>query len=452
MPTPHLDYGLHILSKIFEQGGKSFINYSLLLPIPDWESLIHENPLMAFELDYNKDQEKRLGDDRLVQLNDCQCQIYNFVLSQLLRDSTKGQFFIHGPAGTGKTFLYKCICHYYRSQGKIVLCIASSKIAALLLPSGRTAHSCFSIPLEINEQSVYHIGKNTQLADLLHQTSLIIWDEVPMQHRYCFEAVNRKLNDISNTFENALFGNIPILLSGDFAQIAPIVPCGNRAATIRASLQSSFLWPHFQILHLTLNMRVQAGLNNIYFASWLHDISYKPMLIDILSLPSYIQAYTQPEDLIHFVYPTNILVNALQDIQVFANRCILAFHNDTVNQYNTAVLDKLPGEAQTFYSIDTSDANEEDPNFAQHPAEYLQSLNCSGLPPSRLILKVGSLVMLLRNLYPTEGLCNGTQIIVIRLGFRCIEVQILGGDFHGTKKLIPRILLATTDGELPFIL
>jgi len=60
--------------------------------------------------------------------------------------------------------------------------------------------------------------------------------------------------------------------------------------------------------------------------------------------------------------------------------------------------------------------------------------------------------MLLRNLYATKGLCNGTRMIVTRLGFRCIEVQILGGDFPGTKKLIPRILLATTEGELPLIL
>ena len=59
--------------------------------------------------------------------------------------------------------------------------------------------------------------------------------------------------------------------------------------------------------------------------------------------------------------------------------------------------------------------------------------------------------MLLRNLYPTEGLCNDTRMIVTRLGFRCIEVQILGGDFHNTNKLIPRILLATTEGKLPFI-
>ena len=132
-----------------------------------------------------------------------------------------------------------------------------------------------------------------------------------MQHYYCFEAVNQTLNDICNTSENALFGNIPILLGVDFAQISPVVPRSNRGATIRASLQSSFLWTHFQILHLILNMHVQAGLNYKSFASWLHDISYKPMLIGILSLPSYIQAYTQPEDLIHFVYPTNILVTAL---------------------------------------------------------------------------------------------------------------------------------------------
>ena len=55
MPTSHFDYGLYLLSKICAQGGKSLIDYSLPLPIQDWESLIHENPLMASELDYDKD-------------------------------------------------------------------------------------------------------------------------------------------------------------------------------------------------------------------------------------------------------------------------------------------------------------------------------------------------------------------------------------------------------------
>ena len=81
-----------------------------------------------------------------------------------------------------KTFSYRCLCSYYRAQGKIVvLYVASSGIAVLLLPGGRTAHSRFAIPIDINEVSTCNIGKNTQLADLIRQTSLIIWDEVPMQ-------------------------------------------------------------------------------------------------------------------------------------------------------------------------------------------------------------------------------------------------------------------------------
>ena len=141
-------------------------------------------------------------------------------------------------------------------------------------------------------------------------------------------------------------------------------------------------------------MRVLAGLENISFPTWLHNISYKPMLVGILSLPFYIQAYAQLKDLINFVYPPNISVIASQEIQAFANHCILAFHNETVNQFNIALLDKVFSVPQTSYAIDTLATNEEDPNFVQHLAEYLQSLNCSGLPLSRLIFKVCSPVML----------------------------------------------------------
>jgi len=53
-----------------------------------------------------------------------------------------------------------------------------------------------------------------------------------MQHKYCFEAVNRTLNDIRNTSDNAVFGNSPIIIGGDFVQILPVVPGGNRAAIV----------------------------------------------------------------------------------------------------------------------------------------------------------------------------------------------------------------------------
>ena len=49
-----------------------------------------------------------------------------------------------------------------------------------------------------------------------------------MQHKYCFEAVNLTLNDICEIANSAgYFGNIPIILGGDFEQILPVVPRGN---------------------------------------------------------------------------------------------------------------------------------------------------------------------------------------------------------------------------------
>ena len=115
------------------------------------------------------------------------------------------------------------------------------------------------------------------------------------------------------------------------------------------------------------------------------------------------------------------------------------------------ILPQLPGDLQIFHAVDTSDVNEADPDFAQLPAEYIKSLTSGGLPPSRLALKVGAPVMLLRHIYPKEGLCNSTRMIVTCMGLRCIEVQILGGDFQGQCKLIPRIFLSTAEGKLPFV-
>lgn len=68
----------------------------------------------------------------------------------------------------------------------------------------------------------------------------------------------------------------------------------------------------------------------------------------------------------------------------------------------------------------------------------------SGLPVSRLNLKVGASIILLQNLYPASRECNGTKMIIIQLGQRYIEVRIFGGEFHDQLYIIPRIKLTTT--------
>ncbi|XP_028079903.1 uncharacterized protein LOC114281590 [Camellia sinensis] len=100
------------------------------------------------------------------------------------------------------------------SLGYIVVTVASSRIASLLLAGGRTAHSTFSIPLDVLENSVCAFSKQSLQAELFRETKLIIWDEVPMQHRHCVEAIDRTLRDICDCEKP--FGGITIVLGGDF--------------------------------------------------------------------------------------------------------------------------------------------------------------------------------------------------------------------------------------------
>jgi len=171
---PHFDYGLHLLSIILEDAGKSLDIYHLPPVLGPWKEIIHANALIATELMYQPESEENNSVIHSAQANLGQQRAYNTIIQQIATDVSNSRFFIQGPAGTGKTFLYKCLCYFYRAQRKIVLCVASSGIAALLLPGSRTAYSRFAIPLNIHELSVCWISKNTQLADLIRQTSLII--------------------------------------------------------------------------------------------------------------------------------------------------------------------------------------------------------------------------------------------------------------------------------------
>lgn len=158
-------------------------------------------------------------------------------------DPEHAHFFLQSAGGTDKTFLYRTLCNYFCAQGKIVLCVASSGIIAELLPGGRTSHSRFQIPLILHKRLSTMMTSGPQAAELIQSAGLIIWDEVPMQNKYCFEAVNCFLQDIWGN--DYLFGGLPAILGGDWAQILRVVQHGNRAAIVPACFQRSDLWLQF---------------------------------------------------------------------------------------------------------------------------------------------------------------------------------------------------------------
>jgi len=133
--------------------------------------------------------------------------------------------------------------------------VASSGIADLILIRGRTAHSTLAIPVPTHESTTCWIKKGTDLAALIQQTSLIICDEAPMQHKHVMETVDCTLRDIRDELDIP-FDGIPIVWGGDFNKLCQLSQGGKKEDIVGACLQKSYLWRHIKVLHLTENMHV----------------------------------------------------------------------------------------------------------------------------------------------------------------------------------------------------
>ncbi|XP_072054895.1 uncharacterized protein [Arachis hypogaea] len=375
-------------------------------------------------------------------------------------------FFLYGQGGCGKTFLWSTISYSIRSKGGIILNVASSGIAALLLPNGRTAHSRFKIPLAINEDSLCSIEQGSPFARLISKAKLIIWDEAPMIiSKYCYEALDICLRDIlrcSDSYNAHLpFGGKVVVLGGDFRQILPVIPRGSRQDIIQSSINSSYLWHNCKVLKLTKNMRLSLGENNNIqklrnFAEWLlkigdglaGDTTDSESIVHIPSDILIKNSETALDDLIDFVYPD--MLSNLSVENYFKDRAILAPTLDCVTDVNK-INAGLPGQERVYLSSDSLCAEEENMEFEldTFSLEILNEINCSGLPPHKLVLKVGAPVMLLRNIDQTNGLCNGTRMQVRRMGNHVIECKTLTGNKAGSIVLIPRLNLIPNNETLP---
>ncbi|GJZ81677.1 helicase-like protein [Tanacetum coccineum] len=93
-------------------------------------------------------------------LNSDQKNAYDAIMRHVDADSS-GVFFIDGPGGTGKTFLYKALLATFHSRGLIALATASSGAAANNMTGGRTAHPRFKIPINVTTNLICNIKKQS---------------------------------------------------------------------------------------------------------------------------------------------------------------------------------------------------------------------------------------------------------------------------------------------------
>jgi hypothetical protein len=464
---------LQELSIMFGKNGYSLSSFNIATDSM-LGARIFGNRLILEEMQYDKDSLKAIASSLHDKLNEDQLGIYDQIIAAAT-GSTGKVFFVSGHGGTGKTFLWNALITALRADDHIVLAVASSGVASLLLPGGRTAHSRFRIPLDIGERTMCNMSRGTNLAELVDKATLILWDEAPMTHRRCFEAVDRSMRDILSVNDASKkllpFGGKTIVLGGDFRQVLPVVEGASRTETLNSALISSPLWNHITVLKLEQNMRLSnPSLSTAekaelaLFADWVLSVGNGTVPMKTRegeSVPSWLSL---PPDIA--LLPTSDYISSIidaiyesfgdkySDVSYLAQRAIVCPTNKVADSINDILFLKVPGDETVFESCDSicktldhiADAD------LLYPPEFLHKVDPPNFPKHRIALKVGVPVMLLRNINQSIGLCNGTRLMVTRLGEWVLEAKIMTGSNVGDRVCIPRIVLHAPSTKWPFTL
>ncbi|XP_044583727.1 uncharacterized protein LOC123264460 [Cotesia glomerata] len=204
-----------------------------------------------------------------------------------------------------------------------------------------------------------------------------------MAHKKAIEALNRMLQGIRGC--NQLMGVVVVLLAGDFRLTLPVVPRGTRADEIQAC-----------------DDMIPEEDGKINVSCIRCDI-----VPDLITLTEKIYPYIDKA--------------GENCSSLLKERAILTPTNEQANSINNFLLEQLPTEQVRYESVDTV---MEDEDVVHYPVEFLHTLNPPGIPPHVLHLKIGTPIILLRDLDPPK-LCNGTRLQVKILHKNVIEATII---------------------------
>jgi hypothetical protein len=224
-------------------------------------------------------------------------------------------------------------------------------------------------------------------------------------------------------------------------------------------LKNSYLWNKMKVMHLTVNERVNRSGNSSDardYAKYLLDIGEgKVQIFNALGSS--------------MVRIANLLVHPNQNIEEFIRWCypdfefneencrnsttaILAPKNEDVDNLNDIALTMFPGDMVSFTSADSIKPQDSPHEISNFPIEYLNTLTPNGFPPHCRNLKINCPVILLRNLNVSDGLCNGTRLVLLAATTRILTCKIINGPRANKTVLIPRVSLDTTENAYPFIM
>uniref|UniRef100_A0A183BU62 ATP-dependent DNA helicase n=1 Tax=Globodera pallida TaxID=36090 RepID=A0A183BU62_GLOPA len=384
------------------------------------------------------------------QLNAKQRTFLNAVCASVVRrrNGTLEQrhqlFMLTGDGGTGKTFAYNALIARLKSKMACRLfATASTGIAAELLFEGATLHSKLRVPIDIDNDTTPMLDYESDPAKLLRKLELLIIDEISIADKNVINYVDKLLRSIDVANNEKHFGGKIVVFGGDWKQLLPVAESSgalgsdsvNKSYWMSVKTTAWFANGLINIHRLTVNMRV-AGNQEDYrrtLKTWGTGVTVRTAATDDRRRP-YVQlcpalCLSSEEALIEFVFG-DALKDPLANIVQLRGAAILCPLNKDTFKLNTELMARIsnagPPSAQQsdriYTSVDTVD-----------PDSPIDVLATERMPEHSLQLKIGAVMMVIKNISVAHGLCNGTRVQIIALGDNIITCRYIQGPRTGTE-------------------
>ena len=332
--------------------------------------------------------------------------------------------FITGPGGTGKTKLIQHLVEYAKQNNKSVQVCALTGCAALLLGcNARTIHSWSGIKLAkgSKEQIVEQVLRNKYVKKNWRTVKILIIDEVSMMSKKIFDILEEVARQTRNT--SVVFGGIQVVFTGDFFQLPP-VPTYNDQETADFCFESkkwNIVFPMENHIELKTIFRQQ---DPIYIEILSQVRKGELSNENIVTLQKYVKREYFPEE--H---------NGCQLLKLFPIK-------SRADYVNKMMFDKIEEPTYIFEMVKMRDCGMYMDNGKIIEPELLEKCEkmslleieteleslTNNIPCSQQIeLKKGTAIMCCVNMDMENGICNGSQGIIIDFVGKCPYVRFSNG-------------------------
>ena len=270
-----------------------------------------------------------------------------------------------GAAGTGKTYLLNTFITQARKRGKKVSVTATTGLAATHL-GGNTIHSWSGIGVSDHLPNNFFERLSKTRRDVISKTDVLIIDEISMLHDFRLDMIDKVLRTVREN--DRPFGGIQLVMSGDFFQLPPVNRPNEQGGGF---VVYSDAWQELQPAVLYLKRQYRQNderLLEILTALRTGDVRRR-----------HVEALLTRTE----IEPPDGDITELHTVNV------------DVDDINIQKLAELPGEERSYQQTTTGSKI------------YVENLQRSVLAPENLVIKLGALVMAVKN-SPQKLYANGS--------------------------------------------